>query len=78
LRRCGSASVGMSSRREIATVLKVSGKTADTYHARLMKKLGLRDIAGLVRYAVRNGLIQAAVAGPQILEDVGRSAWASL
>jgi two-component system, NarL family, response regulator NreC len=64
--------------REIATVLNVSSKTADTYHTRLMKKLGVRDTAGLVRYAVRNGLIQAAVAGSLILDNAGWSAWATL
>jgi DNA-binding NarL/FixJ family response regulator len=64
--------------REIATVLNVSSKTADTYHIRLMKKLGVRDTAGLVRYAVRNGLIQAVFAGSLILGDVGWCAWTRL
>nr|MCU0952153.1 response regulator transcription factor [Burkholderiaceae bacterium] len=42
---------------EIATTLAVSSKTVDTYRARLMGKLGVRDLASLVRLALREGLI---------------------
>lgn len=45
--------------REIAAVLSVSVKTAESHRTRLMRKLDLHNTAGLVRYAIRSGLIQA-------------------
>jgi two-component system, NarL family, response regulator NreC len=45
--------------RAVAEVLGVSAKTADSHRTRLMKKLGIHDTAGLVRYAVRNGIVTA-------------------
>lgn len=44
--------------KEIAAILHVSVKTADTHRTRLMQKLDIHDIAGLTRYAVRLGLVQ--------------------
>ncbi len=44
---------------EIARRLGVSTRTVDSHRARLMNKLGLRKTAGLVRFAVREGLIAA-------------------
>jgi DNA-binding NarL/FixJ family response regulator len=44
--------------KEIASILGVSVKTADAHRTRLMQKLNIHDIAGLTRYAVRQGLIQ--------------------
>ncbi len=44
---------------EIAKQLGVSTRTVDSHRARLMSKLGLRKTAGLVRFAVREGLIAA-------------------
>jgi two-component system, NarL family, response regulator NreC len=41
--------------KEIATQLGVSIKSADTYKARAMEKLGLHSRAGLVRYALQCG-----------------------
>ena len=38
---------------EIARRLKLSVKTVETHRAELMKRLGIHDLAGLVRYAVR-------------------------
>jgi len=43
--------------KEIAVVLDVSVKTAESYRARLMEKLGIHETAGLVRYAIRQKLI---------------------
>ena len=43
--------------KDIAVRLNVSAKTIETHRAQLMERLGIRDIPGLVRYAVRNGLI---------------------
>lgn len=45
------------STKEIAFVLGVSGKTVETHRADLMERVGIRDVAGLVVYAIRNGLI---------------------
>lgn len=45
------------STKEIASVLEVSVKTAETHRAALMARLGIFDIAGLVMYAARNHLI---------------------
>lgn len=45
--------------RALAEILSVSVKTAESHRTRLMKKLGIHDTAGLVRYAIRHGLIEA-------------------
>jgi DNA-binding NarL/FixJ family response regulator len=44
--------------KEIAAQLGVSLKTVDTHRTELMRRLGIRGIAGLVRYAVRVGLVR--------------------
>ena len=43
--------------KEIATLLSVSVKTVETHRAQLMERVGIRDIAGLVRLAIRSGLV---------------------
>jgi two-component system, NarL family, response regulator NreC len=45
------------STKEIAVLLGVSTKTAESHRARLMRKLDIHETAGLVRYAIRQGLI---------------------
>ena len=45
--------------REIARAYHISIKTVDTYRARLLKKLGLRNNADLSRFAIQNKLIEA-------------------
>ena len=45
--------------KEIASELDVSIKSVETYRARLVKKLGLKTRAELVRYAVRKGIVAA-------------------
>jgi DNA-binding NarL/FixJ family response regulator len=49
---------GGYSNQEIGVALGISTKTAETHRARLMEKLGVHSIAELVRYAVRNGIVQ--------------------
>lgn len=50
--------IGQST-KEIAFQLKLSGKTVDSHRAQLMERLSIHDVAGLVRYAIRTGLIDA-------------------
>lgn len=45
--------------KEIAHDLELSAKTVETYRAQIMARLDLHDIASLVRYAIRTGLISA-------------------
>jgi two-component system, NarL family, response regulator NreC len=47
------------SNKETATTLGISVRTAETHRATLMRKLGLGSLAALVRYAVRNHIIEA-------------------
>lgn len=45
--------------KEIAAIVGVKPGTVDTYRSRIMAKLEIDDIAGLVRFAIRNGVIKA-------------------
>lgn len=47
---------GMSS-KEIASQLYISMRTVDAHRASLMNKIGSRKAAGLVRWAIREGLV---------------------
>jgi DNA-binding NarL/FixJ family response regulator len=47
------------STKEVAQILNVTFKTAESHRTRMMSKLDLHNTAGLVRYAVRRGLVQA-------------------
>lgn len=42
---------------KIADILCLSPKTVETYRSRIMSKLNIKDIPGLVKFAIRNGLI---------------------
>ncbi len=41
---------------QIAQRLSISHRTVDTHRTRIMQKLNIHNIAGLVKYALRNGL----------------------
>jgi DNA-binding NarL/FixJ family response regulator len=46
------------STKGIANDLDINVKTVETHRAQLMERLGIHDIAGLVRYAIRAGLVK--------------------
>ncbi len=46
------------SNKEIGDKLFISHRTVDTHRTNLMKKLDVTNIAGLIRYAIKNGFIQ--------------------
>jgi DNA-binding NarL/FixJ family response regulator len=46
------------STKQIGRILKISYKTVESHRSRLMKKLDIHETAGLVRYAIRRGLVQ--------------------
>ncbi len=43
--------------KEVAHILKVSVKTVETHRGQLMERLDINNVAGLVRYAIRVGLV---------------------
>jgi DNA-binding NarL/FixJ family response regulator len=44
--------------KKVASLLGLSVKTAESHRARIMEKLDIHETAGLVRYAIRRGIIQ--------------------
>jgi DNA-binding NarL/FixJ family response regulator len=44
--------------KEIGTLLGITSKTAESYRFRIMEKLQIHETAGLVRYAIRQGVIR--------------------
>jgi DNA-binding NarL/FixJ family response regulator len=47
------------SNKEIASALHLSVRTVETHRANIMKKLDLQSVSDLVRYAIRNNIVQA-------------------
>jgi DNA-binding NarL/FixJ family response regulator len=47
------------SMREIADLLCISIKTAETHRSQIMKRLGINDLSTLIRFALRVGMISA-------------------
>jgi len=46
------------STKDVASLLGISVKTAESHRTRLMQKLDIHETASLVRYAVRHGIVQ--------------------
>jgi DNA-binding NarL/FixJ family response regulator len=46
------------SNKEVATILRISVNTVEVHRASLMKKLDLHSITELVRYAIRNKIVE--------------------
>ncbi len=44
--------------KAVAKLLGISVKTAETHRARIMRKLRMKSVAELVRYAIRNGFVE--------------------
>jgi DNA-binding NarL/FixJ family response regulator len=63
--------------KEIATRLHLSPKTIDTYRASLMKKLGIRHVAGLVRFAMDRELRPRGGRPPEPADNAHRFGAAS-
>ena len=47
------------SNKEVGTILGIETKTAETHRSNLMRKLDCHSVAGIVRYAIRNHLLEA-------------------
>jgi DNA-binding CsgD family transcriptional regulator len=48
-----------NSSKEVAVILGISVKTAETHRGNIMQKIDCHSVAGLVRYAIRNHIIEA-------------------
>ncbi len=46
--------------KDVAELLEISPKTVDTYRASLMRKLNVRDLVGLVKFAIEHNLTSAS------------------
>lgn len=44
--------------KDVASLLGVSVKTAESHRSRLMQKLDIHEVASLVRYAIKQGMVQ--------------------
>ena len=51
------------STKDVAAILGLSVKTAETHRSNIMGKLGLHSVSELVLYAVRNNIVQATSSG---------------
>jgi DNA-binding NarL/FixJ family response regulator len=45
--------------KEVARLLNISFKTAESHRSHIMKKLDVHEVTGLVRYAIQHGLLRA-------------------
>ena len=54
------------STKEVATVLDLSVKTAETHRSNIMRKLKLHSVGELVLYAIRNNIVQVVKEDPRV------------
>jgi len=47
--------------KKIASILEISVKTVESHRLQLMARLDIHDVAGLVRYAIRSGLVSSEI-----------------
>lgn len=59
------------STKQIARTLNISVKTVETHRAQLTERLNIHDVAGLVRFAIRSGLVRVAITGISLLAPSG-------
>jgi DNA-binding NarL/FixJ family response regulator len=45
--------------KEVANILDISVKTVESHRAHIMEKLGLHSVTELVRYAIRNHIVES-------------------
>jgi len=50
--------VESKSNKEVANILSISVKTVESHRAHIMDKLGLHSVTELVRYAIRNNIVE--------------------
>jgi DNA-binding NarL/FixJ family response regulator len=57
---------------DIAVILQISDKTVETHRSQLMRRLSLRDVTSVVRFAIRHGLVSLSLVlelvDPRVLE----------
>ena len=46
------------SSREIGEKLAISPKTVDTYRSRLMRKINVKNVAGVIKFAIQHRIIE--------------------
>jgi DNA-binding NarL/FixJ family response regulator len=47
--------------KQIGEILFISKKTVENHRANIMRKLEIHDMAGLIRYAIRIGLVDSGL-----------------
>lgn len=50
--------------KQIADRLSIGVRTAETYRERVMRKLGIHNVAGLTKYAIQHGMTSSATLAP--------------